>query len=50
VASSSSAVLIYKGLKTSTGANIDVQLMDSDIHVFTRLNLRPTTPLQKPIS
>jgi carboxylesterase len=48
VASSSSAVLIYKGLKTSTGANIDVQLMDSDIHVFTRLNLRPTTtPLQK---
>jgi carboxylesterase len=33
--------------KTSSGANIDVQLMDSDIHVFTRLNLRPdTTPLQ----
>jgi hypothetical protein len=31
----SSEVLIYKG--TSTGANIDV-LMDSDIHVFTRLN------------
>ena len=48
VASSTSSVLIYKGLKTSTGANIDVQLMDSDIHVFTRLNLRPdTTPLQK---
>jgi carboxylesterase len=48
VASSTSSVLIYKGLKTSTGANIDVQLMDSDIHVFTRLNLRSdTTPLQK---
>jgi carboxylesterase len=26
-------VLIYKGLKSS-GANIDVQLMDSDIHVL----------------
>ena len=48
VSSSTSSVLIYKGLKTSTGANIDVQLMDSDIHVFTRLNLRSdTTPLQK---
>jgi carboxylesterase len=48
VASSTSSVLIYKGLKTSSGANIDVQLMDSDIHVFTRLNLRSdSTPLQK---
>lgn len=48
VASSTSSVLIYKGLKTSTGANIDVQLMDSDIHVFTRLSLRSTiTPVQK---
>ena len=48
VASSTSSVLIYKGLKTSSGGNIDVQLMDSDIHVFTRLNLRSdTTPLQK---
>ncbi|MBC7847897.1 MAG: esterase [Flavobacterium sp.] len=40
VASTTSTVLIYKGLKTSTGTHIDVQLMDSDIHVFTRLNLR----------
>lgn len=40
VASTTSAVLIYKGLKTSTGKNIDVELMDSDIHVFTRLSLR----------
>ncbi|WP_197056108.1 alpha/beta hydrolase [Flavobacterium gilvum] len=40
VASTTSTVLIYKGLKTSTGAPIDVQLMDSDIHVFTRLSLR----------
>ncbi|WP_395050520.1 alpha/beta hydrolase [Flavobacterium sp.] len=40
VASTTSTVLIYKGLKTSIGTHIDVQLMDSDIHVFTRLNLR----------
>ena len=40
VASTTSSVLIYKGLKTNTGSHIDVQLMDSDIHVFTRLNLR----------
>jgi len=47
VASTTSTVLIYKGLKTSTGANIDAQIMDSDIHVFTRLSLRPdVTPLQ----
>lgn len=48
VASTTSTVLIYKGLKTSTGGPIDVQLMDSDIHVFTRLSLRSDiTPLQK---
>ena len=48
VASTTSTVLIYKGLKTSTGAPIDVQLMDSDIHVFTRLSLRTNvTPLQR---
>jgi carboxylesterase len=35
-----SAVLINKGLKTSTGAPITVQMIDSDLHVFTRLNLR----------
>lgn len=48
VASTTSTVLIYKGLTTSTGAPIDVQLMDSDIHVFTRLSLRTNvTPLQQ---
>lgn len=40
VASTTSTVLIYKGLKTSIGTPIDVQLMNSDIHVFTRLSLR----------
>jgi carboxylesterase len=47
VASTTSTVLIYKGLKTSTGTPIEVQLMDSDIHVFTRLSLRSSvTALQ----
>ena len=39
-ANSLSTVLIYKGLTQSNGDNIDVQIMDSDIHVFTRLSLR----------
>jgi len=39
-ASSSSAVLMYKGLKHADGSNIEVQMLDSDIHVFTRLALR----------
>lgn len=48
VASTTSSVLIYKGLKTNAGGKIDIQLMDSDIHVFTRLNLRSgVTPLQR---
>src|SRR6478752_1819183 len=48
VASTTSSVLIHKGLKTSSGAKPDVQLMNSDIHVFTRLSLRPdVTSLQR---
>jgi carboxylesterase len=48
VASSTSAVLIYQGLKTAAGNKIDLQLMDSDIHVFTRLGLRSdVTVLQR---
>ncbi len=39
-ANSVSTVLIYKGMTNSDGSNIDVQIMDSDIHVFTRLKLR----------
>lgn len=42
-ASSTSTVLIYKGLTTSSGNPIDVEIMESDIHVFTRLNLRRTS-------
>jgi carboxylesterase len=40
VASSTGSVLIYKGLKNADGSNIEVQIMESDIHVFTRLSLR----------
>jgi len=32
-----SAVLIYKGLKNSDGSNIDVEMIDSELHVTTRL-------------
>jgi len=35
-----SAVLIYKGIKTSNGGKIEVEMVDSQLHVFTRLNLR----------
>lgn len=37
VADPVSAVMIYKGMKTSDGGHIDVELVDSKIHVFTRL-------------
>ena len=36
-----SAVLIYNGIKTSTGSNIDLDFINSDLHVFTRLDLVP---------
>lgn len=36
-----SAVLIYNGLKTAAGTPIDLEMIDSEIHVFTRLNLVP---------
>jgi carboxylesterase len=43
-----SAVLIYNGIKTSTGGRIDLDLVNSDLHVFTRLDLVPNvTPLDK---
>jgi carboxylesterase len=35
-----SAVLIYKGLKNSDGSNIDIEMIDSELHVVTRLNGR----------
>jgi carboxylesterase len=35
-----SALLIHKGLRTSDGKPIEVQMLDSRLHVFTRLNGR----------
>lgn len=35
-----SAVLIYKGLKNSDNSRIDVEMIDSELHVVTRLNGR----------
>jgi carboxylesterase len=35
-----SAVLIYKGLKHDDGSNIDIEMIDSEIHVVTRLDGR----------
>ena len=35
-----SAVLIYKGLKNSDGSNIEIEMIDSKIHVVTRLEGR----------
>jgi len=35
-----SAVLIYKGLKNSDGSGIAIEMIDSELHVLTRLNGR----------
>jgi carboxylesterase len=35
-----SAVLVYRGTKTATGQPIEVEMIDSELHVYTRLNLR----------
>jgi carboxylesterase len=40
VADPVSAFMIYKGMKTATGGKIDVDLVDSKLHVFTRLRGR----------
>ena len=40
VADPVSAVLIYKGMRTASGGLIDIDMVDSRLHVFTRLDLR----------
>lgn len=35
-----SAVLLHKGLRTATGAKVDVEMIPSSLHVFTRLRGR----------
>jgi Esterase/lipase len=48
VADPISALMIYKGMKTSDGNKIDVELVNSKIHVFTRLRGRDgVTPADK---
>jgi len=35
-----SAVLIYKGITNYNGSAVDIEMVDSDLHVYTRLELR----------
>jgi carboxylesterase len=35
-----SAVLLYKGLKTYSGTKVEVEMVASELHVFTRLHGR----------
>jgi carboxylesterase len=39
-------VLIHKGLKTSDGKAVDVSMVNSSLHVFTRLDLRENVTAQ----
>ncbi len=36
------ALMIYRGVSTATGGNIDVEVIDSDTHVFTYLDSKAT--------
>ncbi len=36
-----SALLIYKGLTTADGSNVDIEMLDSRYHVFTQLATHP---------
>jgi carboxylesterase len=38
------ALMIYKGMRKSDGGHVDVKLVDSRLHVFTRLAARSSTP------
>src|SRR5690606_30332321 len=42
-----SAVLIKRGIKTSSGNPIEVEMINSDLHVYTRLELRSHTAADK---
>lgn len=42
-----SAVLIYKGIKDSFGRDVEVEMVESELHVFTRLDLRQHTAADK---
>lgn len=38
------ALLIYKGMRQADGGRVDVQMVDSRLHVFTRLAFRSSAP------
>ncbi|UJH91558.1 hypothetical protein LZ575_02185 [Antarcticibacterium sp. 1MA-6-2] len=42
-----SAVLIYKGVRTNAGGKIDVEMVDSNLHVYTNLALRDHTQIDR---
>lgn len=42
-----SAVLIYKGVRSFTGEAIDIEMINSGLHVYTRLDLRAHTAADK---
>ncbi|MEI6555777.1 MAG: hypothetical protein WCL70_09325 [Paludibacter sp.] len=42
-----SAFMIYKGMRTSSGGNIDVEMENSTLHVFTRLEGRDNVTLEQ---
>jgi hypothetical protein len=42
------ALLLYKGLKTSGGGRIEVEMVDTKRHVFTRLAGRAVPPATLP--
>ncbi|MBC7565823.1 MAG: esterase [Pedobacter sp.] len=50
VADAVSAVLIYKGLKTFEGNAINVSMISSNLHVFTRLGGRKAVPSEKDLN
>jgi carboxylesterase len=39
-----SAVLIYLGMRTNSGEHIEVSMIPSNLHVYTRLDVRESTP------
>lgn len=47
VADPVSALLIYKGLRDATGRRIEVEMIESDLHVFTRLQGRDPSDISE---
>lgn len=43
------ALLIYKGMRRSDGSHVEVEMIDSKLHVFTRLEARKGIPSEQDI-